>query len=138
MRPHQFGAVLLENASRAPHPRWRVTEGCTSQNGEMRESLEFPAHFLGPADLVLRRLDWRKIVSVYGIRVVLKAGISRVPTGLMTAVIVKQQQWFVTGNYVKWVKRPSAADWPARKQSRYASVGLSIIQLSKIRGAANS
>ena len=77
MRPHQFGAVLLENASRAPHPRWRVTEGCTSQNGEMRESLEFPAHFLGPADLVLRRLDWRKIVSVYGIRVVLKAGISK-------------------------------------------------------------
>jgi hypothetical protein len=48
---------------------------------------------------------------------------------------VKQQQWFVTGIYVKWIER--ATDWPARKQSRYACVGLSNFQLSKIRGAAN-
>jgi hypothetical protein len=37
----------------------------------------------------------------------------------------------------KAVERPSGADWPARTQSRFACVGLSIIQLSKIRGAAN-
>jgi len=30
----------------------------------------------------------------------------------------------------------SAADWPAQKRSRFACVGRSIIQLSKIRGAA--
>jgi len=91
----------------------RVPRGVRLRMGEMRESLDFSRHFLGGAGAVLRRLDWRGIVSVCGTRFVWKFGIAHriigAPTGLrarkvrivirvMTAAIVKQQQCFVTGN----------------------------------------